>query len=37
LAHMFGDHTEEGPNEPVVIVQGRIADRFLHEALRPRP
>ena len=30
LAHMFGDHTEEEPEEPAIIVQGRIADRFLH-------
>jgi hypothetical protein len=29
LAHMFGDHTEEKPEEPAIIVQGRIADRFL--------
>jgi hypothetical protein len=29
LAHMFGDYTEEKPDEPVVIVQGRIVDRFL--------
>jgi hypothetical protein len=29
LAHMFGDHTEEEPEEPAIIVQGRIADRFL--------
>ena len=29
LAHMFGDHTEEEPDEPASIVQGRIADRFL--------
>ena len=29
LAHMFGDHTENEPDEPVSIVQGRIADRFL--------
>ena len=30
LAHMFGDHTEEEPDEPASIVEGRIADRFLH-------
>ena len=29
LAHMFGDDTEEEPEEPASIVQGRIADRFL--------
>ena len=29
LAHMFGDHTEEEPDEPASIVQGRIVDRFL--------
>jgi hypothetical protein len=29
LAHMFGDHTVEEPDEPAPIVQGRIADRFL--------
>jgi len=29
LAHMFGDHTEEEPEGPVFIVEGRIADRFL--------
>ena len=29
LAHMFGDQTEEEPDEPPSMVQGRIADRFL--------
>ena len=29
LAHMFGDHTVEERDEPAVMVQGRIADRFL--------
>jgi hypothetical protein len=29
LAHMFGDHTEDEPDEPVSIVQGRVVDRFL--------
>ncbi|MDF2974152.1 MAG: hypothetical protein K0R61_4602, partial [Microvirga sp.] len=29
LAHMFGDHTENEPNEPAPVVQGRIAYRFL--------
>jgi hypothetical protein len=29
LAHMFGDDTQAEPDEPALIVQGRIADRFL--------
>ena len=29
LAHMFGDHTEEEPDELAAIVQGRSVDRFL--------
>ena len=29
LAHMFGDDTEEERDEPAVIVQGRLVDRFL--------
>jgi hypothetical protein len=29
LAHMFGDHTKEEPEEPAAIVQGRLVDRFL--------
>ena len=29
LAHMFGDHTEEEPEEAEATVEGRIADRFL--------
>jgi hypothetical protein len=29
LAHMFGDHTEEEPEEPLSVVQGRMVDRFL--------
>jgi hypothetical protein len=29
LAHMLGDDAEEEPDEPAVIVQGRLADRFL--------
>ena len=29
LAHMFGDDTEDEPEEAVSLVEGRIADRFL--------
>jgi hypothetical protein len=29
LAHMFGEDAEEEPDKPAVIVQGRLADRFL--------
>ena len=29
LAHMFGDDAEDEPNEPAVIVQERLVDRFL--------
>jgi hypothetical protein len=29
LAHMFGDDTEEEPEEPLSVVQGRMVDRFL--------
>ena len=29
LAHMFGDDVEEQRDEPAVIVQGRLVDRFL--------
>ena len=29
LAHMFGDDAEDEPDEPTVIVRGRLADRFL--------
>ena len=29
LAHMFGDHTEEEPEEPLSVVEGRIVDCFL--------
>ena len=29
LAHMFGDETEDEPDEPAAIVQSRIADRLL--------
>jgi hypothetical protein len=29
LAHMFGDLTEEEPEEPAAIAQARIVDRFL--------
>jgi hypothetical protein len=33
---MFGDHTENEPDEPAPLVQGRIADRFLQSRPRPR-